>query len=100
MSYAEEVAKARRLSILLALYFSTGYSMNRELLREQVSRTGYVTGHDLMLAELSWLKEMQLVDLLEFDAVQLTARGEDIALGRSEIPGVRKPSPGELKGKT
>lgn len=100
MSYADEVAKARRLAILLALYLSAGYTMNRELLREQVSRTGYVTGHDLMQAELAWLKEMQLVDLLEFDAVQLTPRGEDIALSRSETPGVRKPSPGEVRGKT
>lgn len=99
MSYAEEVAKARRLAILLSLYFSPGYTLNREMLRELVSNTGYVTGHDLMQVELAWLKEMQLVDLLEFDAVQLTPRGEDAALARSDVPGVRRPSPSEIKGK-
>lgn len=99
MSYAEEVAKARRLGILLALYFSAGYTMNREQLRVQISNTGYVTGHDLMKAELAWLNEMQLVDLLEFDAVMLTSRGEDVALARSEVPGVRRPSASEIKGK-
>ena len=100
MSYAEEVIKARRLAILMALYFSPGYTMASELLRDQVSKTGYVTSHDLLLTEIAWLAEMQLVERLEFNAVVLTARGEDIALGRSEIPGVRKPSPFDLKGKS
>ena len=101
MSYADEVAKARRLSILLALYFAPGYTMNRHMLREQISRTGYVTSHDLMQTELAWLHEMQLVDLLEFEAVSLTVRGQDVALGISETPGIRRPSTYELRnGKT
>jgi len=95
MSYAEEIAAARRLAILLALYFAPGYTLNRAALRAQVERTGYITGADKFNAEIAWLAEMELVESPEFDVVILTARGEDIALGRSQTPGVRRPSPGE-----
>lgn len=96
-TYAEEVARARRLVILQALYFAPGYTLARAMLRGRVELTGYITSHDLLAAELSWLHELGYVELLELDAVRLTARGEDVALGRSHTPGVRRPSPGEMK---
>ncbi|MDO8933542.1 MAG: hypothetical protein Q7U97_14205 [Rhodocyclaceae bacterium] len=96
MSYADTIAKARRLAILLALYFSPGYTLPRAALRDQVSATGYVMSGDLAATEIAWLTEQGLVDTLQLDAVRLTARGEDIALGRSQNPGVRRPSPGEV----
>lgn len=96
MSYADNIAAARRLAILLALYFAPGYTLAFPALRNQVTRTGYVTSHDLMASEIAWLSEMGLVERLELDAVRLTDRGEDVALGRSQTPGVRRPSPGEV----
>lgn len=98
MSYADEISAARRLTILLMLSFSSGYTLNRAALRTQVERTGYVTSIDLMASECAWLAEMGLVEQLEMDAVRLTDRGEDTALGRSQTPGVRRPSPGENHG--
>lgn len=98
MTYAEEIAAARRLTILLALSFAPGYTLNRAALRIFVERTGYVTSVDKMATEIAWLTEMELVEQLELDAVRLTARGEDVALGRSQTPGVRRPSPGEING--
>lgn len=98
MSYADEVNAARRLAILLSLYFSPGYTLSRAALRHQVERTGYITSADLMRAECAWLSEIGLIEPLELDAVRLTDRGEDIALGRSQTPGVRRPSPGETNG--
>lgn len=98
MSYAQEISAARRLAILLALYFSPGYTLNRATLRNQVERTGYITSADLMATECAWLVETGLVESLELDAVRLTDRGEDVALGRSQTPGVRRPSPGETNG--
>jgi hypothetical protein len=97
MSYADNIASARRLAILLALYFAPGYTLNRAALRNQVELTGYVTSADKMAAEIAWLAEMELVEPLELDAVRLTDRGEDVALGRSQTPGVRRPSPGEIR---
>lgn len=97
MRYADEITAARRLAILLALYFATGYTLNRAVLRAHVDRTGYITSVDKMAAEIAWLAEMELVEALELEAVRLTARGEDVALGRSQTPGVRRPSPGEVR---
>ena len=96
MSYADTIAKARRLAILLALYFAPGYTLPRATLRDQVGRTGYVMSLDLTATEIAWLVEQGLIDPLELDTVRLTARGEDIALGRGENPGVRRPSPREV----
>jgi hypothetical protein len=95
MSYAENIAKARRLAILLALYFSPGYMLARPALRYQVELTGYVMSSDLADTELAWLAEMGLIEQLELDVIRLTDRGEDVALGRSQTPGVRRPSPRE-----
>ena len=99
MSYANEVSRARRLAILLALYFAPGYTLPRQTLRDQVGRTGYVMSLDLTATEIAWLTEQGLVQRIEpseIDTVRLTARGEDIALGRGENPGVRRPGPGEV----
>lgn len=98
MTYAEEITASRRLAILLALYFAPGYTLNRAVLRYQVERTGYITSVDKLVSEIAWLAEMELVESLELDVVRLTARGEDVALGRSQTPGVRRPSPGEVNG--
>lgn len=95
MSYAEEITKARRLAILLALYFAGGYTLPRNALRDQVERTGYVSSADKFAAELSWLAEMGLIEQLELDCCRLTERGADVALGRAQTPGVRRPGPGE-----
>ncbi len=97
-TYAEEINASRRLAILLALGFAPGYTLNRTALRRFVERTGYITSVDLLNTELSWLAEMGYIDLLELDAVYLTARGEDVSLGRIQVPGVRRPSPGETNG--
>ncbi|MDD5176772.1 MAG: hypothetical protein PHQ05_10160 [Sterolibacterium sp.] len=82
----------------MALYFANGYTLPRTALRKQVELTGYVMSFDLAATEIAWLIEQGLVEPLELDAVRLTARGEDIALGRGQNPGVRRPSPGEGAG--
>ena len=100
-TYAEEIAAARRLTILLALSFAPGYTLNRAALRIFVERTGYITGADLLASEIAWLAEMGLIEevgAIHESPVRLTARGEDVALGRSQTPGVRRPSPGEADG--
>lgn len=96
MTYADNIAAARRLAMLLALYFAPGYTLARPALRNQVEMTGYLVSQDKLAAECAWLAEMGLIEQLELDAVRLTDRGEDIALGKSQMPGVRRPSPGEI----
>lgn len=97
-SAQDAITASRRQAILLALYFQPGYTMARSALRRQIELIGYVTSSDLLASECSWLAEMGLVEQLELDAVRLTDRGEDVALGRAQTPGVRRPSPGETNG--
>lgn len=97
-NYAESIDAARRLAILRMLHFAPGYTLNRSTLRDQVEMTGYVTSSAKIAAEVALLAETGLVEQLELDAVRLTERGEDVALGRSNTPGVRRPSPGETNG--
>ena len=95
MKYAELVAADRRRAILLALYFAPGYTSPLMTLRELVEQAGYIASHDLMATEMAWLAEQGLVETTEQGAHRLTARGGDVAWGRAENPGVRKPGPGE-----
>lgn len=95
MSYAQSVESARRLTILLALFFAPGYTLARAALRTQVELTGYLVSADRLATDLAWLAEQGLVEALELDAVRLTERGADVATGRTQTPGVRRPGPGE-----
>lgn len=98
MSYADSVSASRRLAILLTLYFSPRYTLHNTALRYKIEQIGYVTSADMMVSEIAWLTETKLIETLEPDVVRLTARGEDVALGRSQTEGVRRPSPGETDG--
>jgi len=98
MNSQEAITASRRLAILMALYFANGYTLNRSALRHQIDLIGYVASLDKIAVDIAWLAEMELVEQLELDVVRLTVRGEDVALGRSQTPGVRRPSPGETNG--
>lgn len=94
MNYAQTVESARRLAILLALYFAPGYRLPASAVRDQVELTGYVASMDRIASDLAWLTEQGLVESTGTVA-RLTSRGEDVALGRAQTPGVRRPAPGD-----
>lgn len=94
MSFADLVQADRRLMILRALGATAGFGANRALIRQFLDSEGHAVSRDLVDAEVTWLTEMGCVSLHE-DAVKLTARGDDVATGRSKLPGVRCPQPGE-----
>lgn len=96
MSYAAEIQRARRLNILLNLFMAPGYTASLQVLRAQGDAAGYVMSHDLIDSELAWLREQGYLDTLPAGAHRLTDRGQDVALGRAQVPGVRRPSPDEL----
>lgn len=92
--YRENVQKARRLVILLTLYFAAGYTLADALLHTQLASEGFLLSYDLLETEIAWLVEMDLVERLPAGyGVKLTLRGEDVALGRSTTHGVRRPAP-------
>lgn len=71
---------------------------NHYILREALDGVGHNVSRDIVLAELFWLAEQGLVtldDLGSMKVATLTGRGQDVALGRAVVPGVKKPVPGE-----
>ncbi|MBA2411074.1 MAG: ArsR family transcriptional regulator [Gammaproteobacteria bacterium] len=96
MSYAEQLAADRRLTILKLLADSAGYSANEYLLQSALEGFGHAVGQDLLRTELAWLAEQSLVavlDVAQVNIAKLTARGGDVAAGRISVPGVKRPGP-------
>jgi len=97
MSYQTTITEDRRLSILLVLQHTPGYTANAYLLREAIDQIyGHAASLDQIRTDLAWLAEQQLVRTQEAASTTLATlaeRGHDVALGRATQPGVKKPSP-------
>lgn len=97
MSFQTAITEDRRLSLLLVLAETPGYSANAFLLRDAI---GQIYGHsasiDQVAGDIAWLAEQSLVTSRkagEVTLATLTARGADVATGRASVPGVKKPTP-------
>jgi len=89
-------AADRRLHILQFLAEEPDYTLNSSLLQSALATMGHSVSRDLIHADGAWLVEMGLITLEELGYMRLftlTARGEDVALGRAAAPGVRRPVP-------
>ena len=94
--FAVHLAEDRRLVILRILLESAAFKANEYLLQSMVERFGHVVSGDRIRTDLAWLAEQGLVALDDVAGVKiacLVQRGEDVARGRTEVPGVKKPSP-------
>lgn len=92
--FANHLAQDRRLVILRVLLESAGYTANEYLLHSMVERLGHVVSADRIRTDLSWLKEQDLLavdDVAGVFIAKLLARGEDVARGRTVVPGVKRP---------
>ena len=86
----------RRLTVLLLLADSTGYSANEYTLVAVLSDMGQEVSNDKLHSELAWLQEQGLVSLTKVGGLtiaKLTTRGLDVARGRAVVPGVKRPDP-------
>jgi len=96
MNTAEQmVEKDRRRAILLALVMAPAYMMPARGLREQIGLVGYMVSLDRLTTDCAWLAEQGLVEWTN-DVATLTDRGADVALGRAQVPGVKRPEPGQV----
>ena len=97
MSFQTTLAEDRRLSLLLVLLETPGYSANAFLLRDAIhSIYGHQASIDLVRTDIAWLTEQQLVTSRSTGDVvlaTLTTRGADAAAGRATVPGIKKPMP-------
>ena len=96
-TYAIALTEDRRLSVLLVLNETPGYSANAFLLRDAI---GQIYGHnasiDQVRTDIAWLAEQALVTARTVGDVTLatlSTRGADVAAGRASVPGVKKPMP-------
>lgn len=98
MSYARLVEEDRRLTILRLLADSNEYRAHEYLLQQALERFAHAVSGDRLRADLAWLAEAGLVELdvvADVQVPRLTQRGLDVAQGRTQHPGVRRPRPGE-----
>lgn len=96
-NYQTTIMEDRRLSLLLVLNQTPGYSANAFLLRDAISQIyGHNASLDQVRSDIAWLTEQGLVTsrtVGEVTLATLTARGVDAATGRANVPGVKKPMP-------
>ena len=96
-AFADYQTEDRRLVLLKALEAAAQYRANALLLRRYCDAVGHVVSADRIEADLAWLAEQGLLSVERGQAVTvatLTARGLDVATGRTKVPGVQAPQPG------
>lgn len=100
MSYAEHVLSNRRLTILRLLERDPDYSLNDSVVQMVLVEFGHAVSRDVVRTDLAWLSEQGLVVTKmvaeRVEVATLTTRGVDVALGRTVVPGVQRPSPQSL----
>lgn len=98
MNFETFQTEDRRLVILKALAAAAQYRANAYLLRSFCDQVGHTCSSDRLAADLAWLSEAGLITTdhprADVQVATLTARGLDVADGRAEHPGVKRPMPG------
>ncbi len=97
MNFAQHQTEDRRLVYLRVLLESAAYRANEFVLQTMLESFGHAASADLVRTDLAWLKEQGLVSTEDVGGVciaELLARGQDVALGRTTVPGVKKPRAG------
>ncbi|SMF94319.1 hypothetical protein SAMN02949497_1629 [Methylomagnum ishizawai] len=88
-----------RLLLLLQLNQSPAYTADQEALRRRLGQSGTVATRDQVRTELAWLDNVGAIALRESGGVFIGMLGEEgleHIQGARDIPGIRKPGPGEL----
>lgn len=90
-------AEHLRLAVLRLLSAEDGgYSANDSVLADALPRVGFNVPRDRVRTVIGWLAEQGLVEvekLQHLTVATITERGLDVAAGRANVPGVKRPSP-------
>ena len=97
VSFSQHISEDRRLVMLRVLMDSAGYRSNEYVVQTALAAFGHVASGDQVRTDLAWLSEQGLLTS-ELAAgmliATLTRRGEDVARGTAEVPGVKRPHAG------
>lgn len=97
MNFAELKNSQIRLRILQLLAQAPGYQANNGEISGMLRLCGHQVSHDLLNTQLAWMTEQGLLSetavIGSLLVVKLTARGEDVARGVVQAPGVQRPGP-------
>jgi hypothetical protein len=96
MQLRDRIDADRRLVMLRMLTEAPGYCLGESMLDEVLAAYGHRVSRDWVRAQMSWLKEQGLVSIEQIGEIMiatLTGRGEDVANGEAEVPGVKRPRP-------
>jgi hypothetical protein len=97
-AYAKTVTEHLRITLLRLLLEAPAYTLNESLLTDLTESYGFTPSRDRTRTELAWLNEQGLVALGGPEhcmTARLTTRGADVAQGRTTVPGVKRPEPGD-----
>lgn len=98
MALQDIMQQHQRLVILRLLAEVSGFDLNESILQDGLNAYGLDISRDGLRTQLAWLAEQGLIRLEKLGGTQkavLTARGEDVALGRAVVPGIKRPRAGE-----
>ena len=86
-----------RLAVLQILSADADYAHNELVLSSALAQLGHGVSRDNLRTELAWLAEQGLVSIEDVSGIQvarLLGRGQDVAKGVAQAPGVARPQPG------
>jgi Fe2+ or Zn2+ uptake regulation protein len=92
--FARFVREDMRLVVLRLLDEMPGYTANSSTLASALIDYGFAASRDQVRTELHWLADQGALELTEVGPVlvaRLLERGQDVAKGRTSMPGVKRP---------
>ena len=95
-SFAQLVTESMRRVTLELLREADGYELNIYILRSGLADFGFRPSLDKLRAEISWLAEQGYLSARDVGGTviaTLRERGQDVAAGNAQVPGVARPEP-------
>ncbi|MGX9692937.1 VpaChn25_0724 family phage protein [Achromobacter anxifer] len=93
-TFSDFLRHDQRLVLLRLLAEMPSYRANSSVLAIALERYGHAMTRDQVKTELRWLEEQGLLSIEDLDTVlvaTLRERGQDVATGRTTVPGVKRP---------
>lgn len=93
-TFSDFLRHDQRLVLLRLLAEMPSYCANSSVLAIALERYGHAMTRDQVKTELRWLEEQGLLSIEDLETVlvaTLRERGQDVATGRTTVPGVKRP---------